>query len=49
MSQTERLYELLKDGKPQRTDEILLKAYGSAHDRIAMIDALKDKWFFTSL
>jgi hypothetical protein len=40
MSQTERLYEFLKDGKPQQPDSILMKAYDLAHHRIAMIDAL---------
>ena len=39
MTQTERLYELLKEGKPHRTDEILLKVYGSAHNGIARISA----------
>lgn len=38
-SQTERLYELLKDGQPHRTDEILEKVYGSEHLGIARIGA----------
>jgi len=28
MSQTNRLHNLLRDGKPHRTDEILRKVYG---------------------
>jgi tetrahydromethanopterin S-methyltransferase subunit D len=39
MTQTERLLELLKDHQPHRTDEILLKVYGSQHMGIARIGA----------
>ncbi len=39
MSQTEKLYELLKDGRPHRTDEILRVVYGSSHNGIARIGA----------
>lgn len=34
-SQAQRLYELLKDGQPHRTDEILKVVYGSEHLGIA--------------
>jgi hypothetical protein len=39
MTQTERLYNLLKDGNPHRTDEILRVVYGSEHNGIARIGA----------
>jgi hypothetical protein len=39
MTQTEKLFELLKSGRPVRTDEILLKVYGSSHNGIARIGA----------
>lgn len=38
-SQTQRLYELLLDGKSHRTDEILREVYGSEHLGIARIGA----------
>lgn len=38
-SQTERLWLLLCDGNPHRTDEILLRVYGSEHAGIARIGA----------
>jgi hypothetical protein len=37
MTQTQRLYELLTDGKPHRTDDILRVVYGSEHNGIARI------------
>src|ERR1700759_781828 len=48
-TQTERLYELLKDGLPHRTDEILRVVYGSEHQCIARIgargaDLKEEKW-----
>lgn len=39
MTQAERLYDLLKDGHSHRTDEILLKVYGSSHNGITRIGA----------
>jgi hypothetical protein len=39
MTQTERLYNLLKDGNPHRTDEILRVIYGSEHNVFARIGA----------
>jgi hypothetical protein len=39
MTQTERLYNLLKDNLPHRTDEILRVVYGSEHNGIARIGA----------
>jgi len=39
LSQAERLYNLLSDGRPHRTDEILARVYGSAHCGIARIGA----------
>jgi hypothetical protein len=49
MTQTESLYELLKDGLPHRTDEILRVVYGSEHNGLARIgarvdDLKKGKW-----
>jgi hypothetical protein len=49
MTQTERLYNLLKDGNPHRTDEILRIVYGSEHTGLARIgarvdDLKKGKW-----
>ena len=38
-SQTERLYNVLKDKEPHRTDELLAKVYGSSHLGIARISA----------
>jgi hypothetical protein len=38
-TQAERLLALLKEGRPVRTDEILLKVYGSEHMGIARIGA----------
>ena len=47
MSQVKRLKELLDDGKPHRTDEIMEKVYGSDHLGLARVGArvrdLKDK------
>ena len=37
MNQTEKLYELLKDNKPHRTNEILEFVYGHNHLGIARI------------
>jgi hypothetical protein len=39
MSQTDQLYNLLKDGLPHRTDEILRVVYGNEHMGIARIGA----------
>ncbi len=39
MSQVEKLFEILKDGKPHRTDEILKKVYGNSKLGIARIAA----------
>ncbi len=39
MSQADKLYELLKDYRPHRTDEILRVVYGSEHAGIARIGA----------
>jgi hypothetical protein len=39
MTQTERLLQLLKDGQPHRTDEILREVYGSEHLGIARVGA----------
>ena|ERR1700733_8898302 len=49
MTQTERLYNLLKDGNPHRTDEILRVVYGSEHNGIPRIgtrvaDLKAGKW-----
>ena len=38
-SQAERLWEVLRDGRPHRTDEILTRVYGSEHAGIARIGA----------
>ena len=38
-SQTQRLLELLSDGEPHRSDEILEKVYGGSHLGIARISA----------
>jgi hypothetical protein len=38
-SQTDRLYELLKDGKPYRTDQIQVLIYGANHLGVARIGA----------
>lgn len=38
-SQTEKLYELLSDGLPHRTDEIMEKVYGSDHLGLARCGA----------
>lgn len=38
-SQANRLYFLLADGKPHRTDEIMEKVYGGSHLGIARIGA----------
>jgi len=38
-SQADKLYELLKSGRPVRTDEILRVVYGSSHSGIARIGA----------
>ena len=47
MSQEDRLYNLLVDGKPHRTDEIQLVVYGSTHLGVCRIggriDGLKKK------
>jgi len=39
MSQKQRLYNLLSDGKAHRTDEILETVYGVGHSGIARIGA----------
>jgi len=39
MSQTERLFKLLKDGYPHRTDQICAIVYGSSHLGLARIGA----------
>jgi hypothetical protein len=39
MSQADKLYNLLKDGREHRTDEILRVVYGSEHMGIARIGA----------
>ena len=39
MTQTELIYNLLADGKAQRTDEILRVVYGSEHTGIPRIGA----------
>ena len=39
MSQTERLYDLLTDGLPHRTDEIMESVYGGSHLGLARIGA----------
>ena len=39
MSQTDRLYNLLRSGQPYRTDMILSEVYGSEHLGIARIGA----------
>jgi hypothetical protein len=39
MTQTQKLYDLLKDGLPHRADEILRVVYGSEHQGIARIGA----------
>jgi hypothetical protein len=38
-TQTQRLYELLKDCRPHRTDEIMRVVYGSDHLGVARIGA----------
>lgn len=38
-SQADRLWNLLRDGRPHRTDEILSLVYGSEHAGIARIGA----------
>lgn len=38
-SQTEKLYELLSDGLPHRTDEIMEKIYGGSHLGLARVGA----------
>lgn len=38
-SQNERLYKLLSDFRPHRTDEILDRVYGGSHLGIARISA----------
>jgi len=39
MTQTEALYNLLRDAKPHRTDEILEKIYGGSHLGLARVGA----------
>lgn len=39
MSQTDKLYELLKDGEPKRVDEIFREVYGADHLGIARVGA----------
>lgn len=39
LSQTEILYNLLKDGQPHRTDEIQDKVYGGSHLGLARVGA----------
>src|SRR3990172_10029952 len=38
-SQTDRLYYLLKDGQPHRTDEVCQIVYGNSHLGLARISA----------
>ncbi len=38
-SQSSKLFELLKDGLPHRTDEILEKVYGNNHCGLARVGA----------
>lgn len=38
-SQATRLYELLKDGRPVRTDEIMFRIYGNDHLGLARVGA----------
>lgn len=38
-TQASRLWELLSDGQPHRTDEILQKVYGGTHLGIARVGA----------
>ena len=38
-SQTELLYDLLKDGRPHRTDQIQNLVYGNAHLGLARVGA----------
>jgi hypothetical protein len=38
-AQTDKLYQLLLDGKPHRTDEIQISVYGAAHLGVARIGA----------
>lgn len=39
MSQIEKLYNLLKDGRPHRTDEIMSIVYGGDHLGLARVGA----------
>ena len=39
MSQTQKLYNLLSDGNPHRTDEIMLVVYGANHLGLARVSA----------
>lgn len=39
LSQSSRLYELLSDGQPHRTDEICAKVYGDEHLGLARVGA----------
>ena len=39
LSQKEKLYNLLKDGNPHRTDEIVAKVYGGEHLGLARVGA----------
>lgn len=39
MSQTQKLYNLLSDGKAYRTDDIVEKIYGSKHLGLARLSA----------
>ena len=39
MTQAQKLLELLKDGKPHRTDEIMAKVYGNEHLGLVRVGA----------
>ena len=39
MSQANKIYDLLKDGRPHRTDEIMAVCYGGSHLGLARIGA----------
>lgn len=39
MAQTKKLYELLSDGQPHRTDQICREVYGDEHLGVARIGA----------
>lgn len=39
MTQTQRLYAILRDGHPHRTDELVARVYGSRHAGLARVGA----------